>query len=69
MLSNPALERLNNPAISELMLTDTIPLYQARAVLKDKLTIIPSAPIIASSLEAIVSRDSLLQLFEGRNYI
>lgn len=69
VLSNPALERLTNPAISELMLTDTIPLHQARTVLKDKLAIIPSAPIIASSLEAIVSRDSLLQLFEGRNYL
>jgi len=51
------------------MLTDTIPLRKAKIALKNKLVIIPSAPTIASSLEAIVSRDSLLQLFEGRNYL
>lgn len=68
VLSGPALERLSNPAISELILTDTIPLDNAKEALGSKLTIIPSAPIIASSLEAIVTRDSLLQLFGGKNY-
>lgn len=68
VLSGPALERLNNPAVHQLILSDTIPLEAAKQALGDKLTIIPSAPIIASSLEAIVTRDSLLQLFEGKNY-
>ena len=68
VLSGPALDRLASPTVAELILTDTTPLHHAKEALGEKLTIVPSAPIIASSLEAIVSRDSLLQLFEGRNY-
>lgn len=68
VLSNPAVERLSNSSIDELILTDTIPMDAFKMVFGDKLSIVPTAPILASSLEAIVTRDSLLQIFEGRNY-
>lgn len=68
VLSDPATERLAGSSITELILTDTMPMEGFKAALGDKLSVIPTAPIIASSLEAIVSRDSLLQIFDGRNY-
>ncbi|MNR48014.1 Ribose-phosphate pyrophosphokinase [compost metagenome] len=68
VLSNPAIERLSNSSITELVLTDTIPMDRFKAAFGEKLSVIPTAPILASSLEAIVTRDSLLQIFEGRNY-
>ena len=68
ILSSPAIERLSNSSITELVLTDTIPMDLFKTALGEKLSVIPTAPILASSLEAIVTRDSLLQIFEGRNY-
>lgn len=68
VLSDPALERIGGSTITELILTDTIPMEHFKEVLGDKLSVVPTAPILATSLEAIVTRDSLLQIFEGRNY-
>lgn len=68
VLSDPAIERLSGSSITELILTDTIPMDTFKAALGEKLSVISTAPILASSLEAIVTRDSLLQIFEGRNY-
>jgi ribose-phosphate pyrophosphokinase len=68
LLSDPAIERIKESAITELFITDTLPTEEVKNQLGDTLRIIPSAEMIASSLTAIVSGGSLLQIFEDRNY-
>jgi ribose-phosphate pyrophosphokinase len=68
ILSGPAIDRLVDSAITELIVTDSTPVEAFKERLGDKLTILSTAPMIASALNAIVVGDSVSQLFEGRNY-
>ena len=47
VLSDPATERLKNSRISEVIVTDTLPIPSERRF--DKLTVVPIAPMIATS--------------------
>lgn len=69
LLSSPALERLEGPAIDQLFITDTVPLDDAKAVLGDKLHEIAIAPVLARAIEAIISRSSVSAIFQGNNYM
>ncbi len=51
LLSGPAIERLNNSPIKELVTTDTIPLTEDK--LLDKLTILSVAPLLSEGIERI----------------
>lgn len=68
ILSGPAIDRLQNSHITELVLTDTTPVESFRESLGDKLSVVSVAPMIATALEAIISGNSVLELFSGRNY-
>ncbi len=68
LLSGPAIKRIQNSAITELFVTDTLPQEDHKALLGTMLTVIQTAPMTAAALEAIVAGGSVLQLFEGRNY-
>jgi ribose-phosphate pyrophosphokinase len=68
LFSDPALERLKNSAITEMAVVDTIPLYNAQEALGDRLTVISSAPMLASALAAIATNGSVSKLFHGENY-
>lgn len=68
LLSGPALERLQSSAITELYITDTVPVETTKDRLGDMLTVIPCAPMLAAALEAIVSGGSVSHIFKGRNY-
>lgn len=51
VLSGPAIERLQNSAIQELILLDTIPLPPEKAI--PKITLLPVAPLFAEAIERI----------------
>ncbi|MFZ1248714.1 MAG: ribose-phosphate pyrophosphokinase [Candidatus Saccharimonadales bacterium] len=68
LLSDPALERLQDGVIDKLIVTDTVPIDYARKVLGNKLVVIPVAPLIATALHEIVTGGSVSDLFDGKNY-
>ena len=51
VLSGPAIERLQNSCIKELILLDTIPLPPDKAI--PKITLLPVAPLFAEAIERI----------------
>ncbi len=68
LFSNPALERLQNSPIDEIIVTNTVPLDEAIKVLGDKLEILSIAPILAQTLTEIATRGSVSKIFNDRNY-
>ena len=66
VLSEPALDRLKNAPIDEVVVTDTLPLSQdARNF--DKLTRLSIAPVLAEALQAIFMDSSVSAIFLGDN--
>ena len=63
VLSGPALERLENSALEELLLFDTIP-YPAGQPKVDKIRYLSAAPVFAASIHRIYEDESLASLFE-----
>ena len=51
VLSGPAVERIKNSAIKEVILLDTIPVPEEKMI--DKFTILPTAPIFAEAIARI----------------
>ena len=64
VLSGTALERIEESPIAELVVTDTIPLPEARRALCRKLTVLSVAPLLASAIARIHTDDSVSELFE-----
>ncbi len=63
ILSGPALERLENSELEELLLFDTIP-YPAGQPRVDKIRYLSAAPIFAASMHRIYEDESLASLFD-----
>ena len=63
VLSGPALERIENSALEELLLFDTIP-YPKDKPQVDKIRYLSAAPVFASSIHRIYEDESLASLFE-----
>jgi ribose-phosphate pyrophosphokinase len=63
VLSDPATERLKNSRITEVIVTDTIPIPSERRF--DKLTVLPIAPLIARAISEVFTDGSVTKLFEG----
>ncbi len=61
VLSDPATERIKNSRITEVVVTDTLPIPSERRV--DKLTILPIAPLIAQAIEQVFTHGSVTSLF------
>ncbi len=61
VLSGPALERINNCPISELMVLDTIPLAADKQI--DKIKTISVAPVFAEAIKRIYGDISMSELF------
>ncbi|WP_027339788.1 ribose-phosphate diphosphokinase [Halonatronum saccharophilum] len=61
LFSGPAIERLENSPISELVVTDTIPLDEAKMM--DKLTVLSTAPLLAEGIERIYKNLPVSVLF------
>lgn len=61
VLSGPAIDRLKNSCIEELVLTDTIPLSEEKQI--DKIQVVSMAPLFAEAIRRIHSEHSVSILF------
>ena len=61
VLSDPATERLKNSRISEVIVTDTLPIPPEKRL--DKLTVLPIAPMIAKAISEVFTDGSVTSLF------
>ena len=63
VLSDPATERLKNSRISEVVLTNTLPLPPEKRL--DKITVLSIAPLIARAIREVFDDGSVTTLFGG----
>jgi len=63
ILSPPAVERLKNSAISEIVVTDTLPLSEEKRF--EKLTVLSIAPLLARAIREVFDDGSVTSLFDG----
>ena len=62
-LSGPAIERINNSVLDELVLLDTIPISEEKKAGCDKITVLPVAPVFAEAIERIYGDRPVSPLF------
>ncbi len=65
VLSGPAVDRLKNSRISEVVLTNTLPIPDNKRF--DKLTVLSIAPVIAPAISEVFSDGSVTSLFGGHS--
>jgi ribose-phosphate pyrophosphokinase len=63
VLSGPAVDRLKNSRISEVVVTDTLPIPEESRF--DKLTVLSIAPLVARAIREVFDDGSVTSLFEG----
>ena len=63
LLSDPATERLRNSKISEVVVTNTLPLPEGKHL--DKITVLSIAPLIARAIREVFDDGSVTTLFGG----
>lgn len=65
VLSGPAVDRLKNSAISEVVVTNTLPIPEESKF--DKLTTLSIAPLIGRAISEVFTDGSVTSLFDGAN--
>jgi ribose-phosphate pyrophosphokinase len=63
VLSGPAVDRLKNSRISEVVVTNTLPIPEDRRF--DKLTVLSIAPLLARAIREVFDDGSVTSLFDG----
>ena len=63
VLSGPAVDRLKNSRISEVIVTNTLPIPPERQF--DKLTVLSIAPLLARAINEVFEDGSVTSLFDG----
>jgi ribose-phosphate pyrophosphokinase len=63
VLSGPAVDRLKNSPISEVVVTNTLPVPSERRI--DKLTVLTIAPMLARAIQEVFEDGSVTSLFNG----
>jgi ribose-phosphate pyrophosphokinase len=63
VLSGPAMDRLKNSRVSEVVVTNTLPIDETRRF--DKLTVLSIAPLIARAVHEVFEDGSVTSLFDG----
>jgi ribose-phosphate pyrophosphokinase len=63
ILSDPARERFVRSRVSEVIVTDTLPIPEDRRF--EKLTVLPVAPLIARAIQEVFTDGSVTSMFEG----
>jgi len=63
LLSGPAVERLRDSGITEVVVTDTLPIDDDKRF--DKLTVLSIAPLIARAVKEVFDDGSVTSLFNG----
>ena len=64
VLSGPAVDRLKNSGISEVIVTNTLPIPQERQF--PQLTVLSIAPLIARAIREVFDDGSVTSLFDGQ---
>ncbi|MCU1586914.1 MAG: ribose-phosphate pyrophosphokinae [Frankiales bacterium] len=64
VLSGPAMDRLKNSRVSEVVVTNTLPIDDGRRF--DKLTVLSIAPLIARAISEVFEDGSVTSLFDGQ---
>ena len=62
MLSGPAIERIKNSDIKELVITNTIPLPEEKKI--DNITVLSIAPLFGETIKRIHEERPLGELFD-----
>jgi ribose-phosphate pyrophosphokinase len=65
VLTRPAVDLLKNSGISEVIVTDTLPIEPEKRF--DKLTVLSIAPLIARAITEVFSEGSVTSLFDGQS--
>lgn len=65
LLSGPAVDRLKNGPIREVVVTNTLPISDDKHF--DALQVISIAPIVADAIDAVFDESSVSELFKGDN--
>jgi ribose-phosphate pyrophosphokinase len=63
VLSDPATERLRNSKISEVVVTNTLPITEGKHL--DKITVLSIAPLVARAIREVFDDGSVTTLFGG----
>jgi ribose-phosphate pyrophosphokinase len=63
VLSGPAVDRLKNSRVSEVIVTNTLPIEPEQHF--DKLTVLSIAPLLARAIKAVFEDGSVTSLFGG----
>jgi len=63
VLSGPAVDRLKNSRISDVVVTNTLPISEERRF--DKLTVLSIAPLLALAIREVFEDGSVTSLFDG----
>ena len=66
ILAGPAVELLKNSPLSEIIITNTLPVTK-EALSLPNLTVLSIAPLLAGTIDAIFSDRSVSELFKGEN--
>ncbi|HEX2241517.1 MAG TPA: ribose-phosphate diphosphokinase [Actinomycetota bacterium] len=65
ILSDPAVDRIKNSSLREIVVTNTLPIPSEKAI--DKLVVLSIAPTIAQTIKAVFEEESVSGLFHGEN--
>jgi ribose-phosphate pyrophosphokinase len=65
IFSPPAVDRLKNSRISEVVVTNTLPIAEDKQF--DKLTVLSIAPLLAQAIKEVFEDGSVTSLFAGRS--
>ena len=65
LLSEPAVDRIKNSQLKQLVVTNTLPLGPEKEF--DKLEVLSIAPIVAQTIKAVFEEGSVSSLFHGEN--
>jgi ribose-phosphate pyrophosphokinase len=65
VLSGPAVERLSKSRVSEVVITNTLPIPPERRF--EKLTVLSIAPLIARAITEVFGDGSVTSLFDGQS--
>jgi len=66
LLSSPAIERIEASAFSKVIITDTLPQQHKKS---KKIEVLSIAPLLANAIKAVFDRESISDLFDGKNQI
>jgi ribose-phosphate pyrophosphokinase len=65
VLSGPAIDRIKNSHIDQVVITDTLPLPPEKQI--DKIEVLSVAPIFAAAIRAVFDDASVSEIFDGNN--